>query len=56
MNISPLLWGGENPTEGRTATVLEINKMLIKFPLAGGGGVGAELGSVSDNIKDSCLY
>ena len=33
--------------------VLEINKMLIKFPLAEGK---TEFGSVSEKIKDSCLY
>lgn len=52
MSIFPLLWAGGNPREGQIETVLEINKMLIKFPLAEGK---AELGSVSGRIKDSCL-
>lgn len=53
MNISTLPWAGGNPREGQIETVLEINKMLIKFPLADGK---AELGSASEKIKDLCLH
>lgn len=53
MNISHFLWAGRNPQKRQIETILEINKMLIKFPLAEGK---AELGIVLEKIQGSCVY
>lgn len=53
MNIFSFSKQVGNLREEKIETLLDINKMLIKFPFAKGR---AKLGSVSETVKDWCLY